>query len=161
MATIQITGVIHQRQLTARACWFTCLQMVVRYYENQAQSCQADLSSPENFPEMQQRFAAKSNPSWAEWRDWAQKCGFTPLNLTPTADGVYNFLSTYGPIIYSGTWGNTFDGHVVVLTGIDTGTGTLYVDDPLEASAPVTKNINTYFAQLTQTLWENPLFVYN
>lgn len=84
-----------------------------------------------------------------------------PLNLTPNEDGVYDFLSTYGPIVYSGTWGNTFDGHVVILTGIDTDTDTLYVDDPLEPSAPVTKNINTYFAQLAQTLWENPLFVYN
>lgn len=63
MAKIQINGVIHQRQLNARACWFTCLQMAVRYYENQSQACLAGLTSPENFPEMQQRFAAGSNPS--------------------------------------------------------------------------------------------------
>jgi hypothetical protein len=161
MPTVQINGVIHQRQLSPRACWYTCLQMVVRYYENQAQASLAHLRSPDTFPDMQKRFADGSNPSWAEWRAWAERCGFTPLNLSPNADGIYQFLSVYGPIIYSGTWGNTFDGHVVVLTGINSDSGTLYVDDPLEVSAPVTKDINTYFARLTQTLWENPLFVYN
>ena len=160
MPSTQINGVVHRRQLTARACWYTCLQMVVDYYQSASQSCSADLSSPENFPHMQSRFAAGSNPSWAEWRAWAQECGFTALNLTPTEDGVYEFLSKYGPIIYSGTWGNTFDGHVVVVTGINTDTDTIYIDDPLDPSAPTGKNINTYFAQLTQTLWENPLFVY-
>jgi hypothetical protein len=161
MPTAQITGVIHQRQLNARACWYTGLQMAVRYYENQGQASLANLSSPDTFPEMQKRFAAGSNPSWAEWRSWTERCGFTPLNLSANADGIYQFLSTYGPIIYSGTWGNTFDGHVVILTGINSDTGVLYVDDPLEVAAPVTKDIDTYFAQLTQTLWENPLFVYN
>jgi len=134
--------------------------MVVDYYEAANQSCSADLSSPENFPHMQSRFATGSNPSWAEWRAWAEQCGFTPLNLTPNEDGVYEFLSTYGPIIYSGTWGNSFDGHVVVITGINTDSDTIYIDDPLDQSAPTAKNINTYFAQLTQTLWETPLFVY-
>lgn len=160
MPTVQINGVIHQRQLNPRACWYTCLQMGVRYYENVNQQCLADLQAPENFPHMQSRYAANSNPSWVEWRAWAEQCGFTPLNLTPTAQGIYEFLKTYGPIIYSGTWGNTFDGHVVVLTGINTDADTLYVDDPLEHTAPVTKNMTTYFSQLTQSLWENPLFVY-
>src|SRR5262245_7228139 len=125
MPSTQINGVTHRRQLTARACWYTCLQMVVDYYEAVSQSCSADLSSPENFPHMQSRFAAGSNPSWAEWRAWAQQCGFTPLNLTPNEDGVYEFLSTYGPIIYSGTWGNSFNGHVVVITGINTDSDTV------------------------------------
>lgn len=160
MPSTQINGVIHQRQLTARACWYTCLQMVVRYYEECSQTSLGDLRSPEHFAHMQSRFASGGNPSWAEWRTWAEECGFTPLNLTPNATGLYQFLSTYGPIIYSGTWGNTFDGHVVVITGIDTDSGTVYVDDPLDQSAPTAKDINTYFAQLTQTLWENPLFVY-
>lgn len=160
MPSVQINGVIHQRQLTARACWYTCLQMAVRYYENLQQFSSAALQSPENFPHMQQRFASGGNPSWAEWREWAEQCGFTPLNLTPNQMGIYEFLSQYGPIIYSGTWGNSFDGHVVIITGINTDTNTVYIDDPLEQSAPVSKNANTYFAQLTQTLWENPLFVY-
>ena len=160
MPSIQITGVIHQRQLNPRACWFTCLQMAVRYYESTYQQCLGDLRGPETFAYMQQRFAARSNPSWAEWRDWAQQCGFKPFNLSPTANGIYYFLNTYGPIVYSGTWGQTFDGHVVVITGINTDTNNLFIDDPLEQSAPVTRNINTYLAQLTQTLWENPLFVY-
>ena len=161
MPIVRINGVRHQQQLNPRACWFTCLQMTVRYYENKNQQSLADLQGPDTFPYMQSRFAAGSNPSWAEWRQWAQNCGFKPLDLSPTATGIYQFINTYGPIIYSGTWGNTFDGHVVVLTGIDSDSGTLYVDDPLETTAPVTKDINTYFAQLTQTLWENPLFVYN
>ena len=160
MASYVITGVRHQRQLNPVACWYTCLQMVVRYYERQAGACLSDLSGPENFSYMQSRFAATRNPSWAEWRQWAQDCGFSPLNLSPTIDAIYSYLAKYGPIIYSGTWGNSFNGHVVVITGANTSTGALLVDDPLEQSAPVRKNINTYFAQLTQTLWENPLFVY-
>src|SRR5262245_23369146 len=120
MPNTQIQGVIHQRQLNPRACWFTCLQMVVRYYENAYQQSFSDLRSPETFPHMQKRFAAGSNPSWAEWRRWAQECGFKPLDLSPTVTGLYDFLDTYGPIIYSGTWGQSFDGHVVVVTGIDT-----------------------------------------
>lgn len=160
MASVQINGVIHQTQLNRRACWYTCLQMEVRYHENVRRQCLANLRGPETFTEMQQRFDNKSNPSWAEWREWAQKCGFSPLDLCPTIQGVYNFISRYGPIVYSGTWGNTFDGHVVLITGANTDNGSLYVDDPLESSAPVTKDMNTYFAQLTQTLWENPLFVY-
>src|SRR6516165_3920815 len=106
MPTAQIIGVIHQRQLNSRACWYTCLQMAVRYYENQAQASLANLSSPDNFPDMQKRFEGGSNPSWAEWRSWTEQCGFTPLNLSANKDGIYQFLSTYGPIIYSGTWGN-------------------------------------------------------
>jgi len=44
--------------------------MAVSYYQNQAQASLANLSSPDNFPDMQDRFAAGSNPSWAEWRSW-------------------------------------------------------------------------------------------
>lgn len=159
MAQIYIPGVVHQRQLNRRACWYTCLQMVVRYYEHSTQQSHADLSGPENFPHMQARFQAGSNPSWAEWRAWAQQCGFEPLDCCPNEDGAYDILSRRGPIVYSGTWGNSFDGHVVVFTGIDTGGPTLYIDDPLEQNAPVSRNFGTYMAALNQTLYENPLFV--
>ncbi len=160
MPTIQVNGVVHQRQLTKRACWYTGLQMAVRYFENTRQSSSSNLTSPEFFPVMQKRFTDKSNPSWAEWRQWAEQCGFTALNMTPNELGVFQALSRYGPIVYSGTWGNTFDGHVVVLTGINTDSKMLTMDDPWEVTAPMVKNIYTYFSELTQTLWENPLFVY-
>jgi hypothetical protein len=134
--------------------------MVVRYYENAYQQSFSDLRSPDTFAHMQQRFSAGSNPSWAEWRKWAKQCGFQPLDLSPTAAGIYSFLDTYGPVIYTGTWGQSFDGHVVVVTGIDTDSHMLAIDDPLQQSAPVSRNMDSYFSQLTQTLWENPLFVY-
>jgi hypothetical protein len=159
MPSLLLSGVTHQRQLNARACWFTCLQMEVRYFENKAASSLADLRSPDTFPDMVSRFNVGSNPSWAEWRAWAQLCGFVPLDLTTTASGIYQFLGWRGPIIYSGTWGNTFDGHVVIIVGIDTDTDTLYIDDPLDGSAPTPKSFNTYMGQLTQTLTDNPLFV--
>ena len=160
MSTIQINGVVHQRQLNKRACWFTSLQMAVRYFENKSQSSNPNLVSPEFFPDMKDRFDKGSNPSWAEWRQWGEKCGFTALNMTPNEMGVYQTISRYGPIIYSGTWGNTFDGHVVILTGINTDSKVLTMDDPWEATAPITKDIYAYFSQLSQTLWENPLFVF-
>lgn len=160
MPSIMIAGVEHQQQLNKRACWFTCLQMAVKYYENKNQSSTSNLSSPEYFDYMLKRFEAKSNPSWAEWRKWAQDCGFTALNMTPNEMGVYQTINQYGPIIYSGTWGHTFDGHVVILIGVNTDTKTLYVDDPLELNSVVAKDMYKYFSELSQTLWENPLFVY-
>ena len=159
MPTIVHSGVPHQRQRNPRACWFTGLQMEVRYFENRASSSLADLRSPDTFPDMLSRFTAGSNPSWAEWRAWAQRCGFAPLDLTPTAQGIYDTLRQRGPIIYSGTWGHTFDGHVVIIVGINTDTRTLHIDDPLDATAPTTRIMNTYLGRLTQTLTDNPLFV--
>lgn len=159
MAATLITGVVHQRQLTPVACWYTSMQMMVAYFRESRQQCISGLTSPDEVDKMQKRFAAGSNPSWAEWRQWAIELGFKPLDMTPTPMGVLTALDTYGPIMYSGTWGYTFDGHVVVLTGINTDGPTLFVDDPLEASAPVTKDMNDYFSQLIQSLYENPLFV--
>ena len=159
MPSILLSGVTHQRQINPRACWFTGLQMEVRYFENKARRSLTNLRSPDTFPDMLSRFNAGSNPSWAEWRAWAQRCGFVPLDLTPTALGIHDTLGQRGPIIYSGTWGNTFDGHVVIIVGINTDTDTLYIDDPLDVSAPATKTFNTYMGQLTQTLTDNPLFV--
>ena len=160
MPHIQINGVVHQRQQNVNACWYTCLQMVVRYYESLSGTCMSFLTGPEHFPHMQSRYEAARTPSWAEWSRWAGECGFTPLNITPNATGLYGFLSDHGPIIYAGTWGMGFDGHAVVVTGINTGSDTLYIDDPGERTAPVTKNMTTYFGRLRQTLTDNPLFVY-
>ncbi|MCP5076228.1 MAG: hypothetical protein GY947_23400 [Rhodobacteraceae bacterium] len=160
MAVVRISGVRHQQQTNPRACWYTCLQMGVRFHRERLQSCPANLVPPETIPKMQQRYTAGANPSWAEWRQWAGELGFTAINMSMNAEGIRTTLEAYGPIIYSGTWGNTFDGHVVVLTGIDTSGPTVFVDDPLETTAPVTKDMNTYFARLAQTIWETPLFVY-
>jgi hypothetical protein len=160
MTTYSVTGVTHQVQLNPRACWYTCMQMMVYYFQNQQQQSLGDLSPPEYAPEMKDRFDAGKNPSWAEWRNWATRLGFTALNFTPNESGVLLTLRQYGPIMYSGTWGYTFDGHVVVITGIDTSGPTVFVDDPLETSAPAARPMNDFFGKLTQSLWENPLFVY-
>jgi len=134
--------------------------MAVRYHYERCQQTLANLRSPEYIPKMQQRFKQGSNPSWAEWRAWAQECGFTAVNMTPAPLGVLQTLQRHGATLYSGTWGATYDGHVVVLIGVNTDTSKLYIDDPLELNAPTEKDINTYFGTLTQRLWENPLFVY-
>jgi hypothetical protein len=134
--------------------------MEVRYHEELAQASLSGLQSPENFSHMQTRFDAGSNPSWAEWRKWAEECGLTPLNLSPTEDGIFTFLSQYGPIVYSGTWGDTFDGHVVIINGVDTDADTISIHDPLSGTAPEKKNMIAFMGRLKQTLWETPLFVY-
>ncbi len=159
MPSIRISGVTHQHQLNPRACWYTGLQMEVRYFENRAGGSLADLRGPETFPDMQTRFTGGGNPSWAEWPLWAARCGFKSIEMTPTAAGVYSTLSQRGPIVYSGTWGNSFNGHVVIVVGIDTDAGTLFVDDPLTSVAPTAYPFDTYLGQLTQTLTDNPLFV--
>jgi hypothetical protein len=122
--------------------------------------CPANLVPPETVTKMKSRFDAGSNPSWAEWRQWAEELGFHAINMSPTEDGILNILQAHGPIVYSGTWGNTFDGHVVVITGIDTSGPTIDVYDPLQENAPLALDMNATFARLTQSLWENPLFVY-
>jgi hypothetical protein len=160
MTTFTVSGVTHQVQSNPRACWFTCMQMMVNFFQNQQQQSLSNLTPPEYAPEMKARFDAGLNPSWAEWRTWAIRLGFTALNWTPNDSGVLVTLRQYGPIMYSGTWGASFDGHVVVLTGIDTIGPTVFVDDPLEVLAPVAKPMNVFFGKLTQSLWENPLFVY-
>jgi hypothetical protein len=160
MATFSVLGVTHQQQLNPRACWYTCMQMMVNYVQNQQQQCPSDLTSPEFDTEMKARFDAGKNPSWDEWRDWATRLGFTALNLTPNDNGLLSTLQQYGPIMYSGTWGLTYDGHVIIITGIDTDAWTVFVDDPLEGSAPVAHQSADYFSRLTQSLWDNPLFVY-
>jgi hypothetical protein len=48
---------------------------------------------------------------------------------------------------------------VVIIVGINTDTGTLHIDDPLDFTAPTTRLLNTYLGRLTQTLTDNPLFV--
>ena len=130
LASYRVTGVAHQRQSNPRACWFTCLQMAVRYHYERCQQTLANLRSPEYIPKMQQRFKQGSNPSWAEWRAWAQECGFTAVNMTPAPLGVLQTLQRHGATLYSGTWGATYDGHVVVLIGVNTDTSKLYIDDP-------------------------------
>ena len=133
---------------------------MVNYVQNQQQQCPSDLTSPEFDTEMKARFDAGQNPSWAEWRAWATRLGFTALNLTPNDSGVLATLQQYGAIMDSGTWGQTQGGHVVVITGIDTDAGTVFVDDPLEGSAPVSRQSDDFFGHLTQSIWDNPLFVY-
>ena len=80
MTTYSVTGVTHQVQLNPRACWYTCMQMMVYYFQNQQQQSLGDLSPPEYAPEMKARFDAGLNPSWVEWRNWATRLGFTALN---------------------------------------------------------------------------------
>ena len=102
MPTAQIIGVIHQRQLNPRACWYTCLQMAVTYYENQGAGQSCHFAFARHFSEYAKTiFADGSNPSWAEWRSWTEQCGFTPLNLSANADGIYQFLSTYGLVPFT------------------------------------------------------------
>src|SRR4051812_2684668 len=120
MASIHLTGVTHQQQSNGKACWYTCMQMMVRYHRARAQKTLSRLRSPEEVDKMQQRFAAGGHPSWADWRAWAIELGFSALDFTPTAKNIHELLGKHGPIMYSGTWGQTFDGHVVVIVGIDT-----------------------------------------
>ena len=82
------------------------------------------------------------------------------MNLTPNQNRIFRYLSQYGPIVYSGTWGYAFDGHAVILTGLDTVSGTIYVDDTLELLTRVSKFVNTYFGQMAQMLRKDPEFAY-
>jgi hypothetical protein len=51
-------------------------------------------------------------------------------------------------------------GHAVIISGVDTADPTVSIDDPPELRAPVSKEMYAYMGTLTQSPWENPLFVY-
>jgi hypothetical protein len=169
MPAIQIQGVVHQVQLNPSACWYTCMQMMARYYRSQNPGV-SSVGSPEDDPEMQQRFDAGGNPNWPEWNAWATRLGFKPINISPTDVGFYQLLHNYGPVMYSGTWEDSFDGHIVLITGVNTdgdppdieGTAALWVDDPLDNRPPFPRSqpYDGYVQTLQQRLSDQPLFVY-
>jgi hypothetical protein len=172
MPEVRIQGFPHISQPNKTTCWYTCFQMMAKYY--QARRPDADtVATPDQFPEMEQRYQSKSNPSWFEWRQWALKLGYKPIDQSPTADGIYRILGRDGPILFAGHWtadASGDDGHAVVITGLNTNGHlddidydgpVIWIDDPLATRPPIPRSdpFDAYFMELQQTTSDMPLFV--
>lgn len=132
------------------ACWYTSLQMVVRYYRRRGMG--ARLRDPSEDPETQQLYAndvgigGGPNPS-TERERIANRLGFAALYMSLTKEGMWKMLEK-GPVIYAGRWPGLSSGHWVVIVGISE--DTLAINDP--ASGLVNWNYNQFMGQyLVQT----------
>lgn len=102
------------------SCWYTSLQMVVRYYRGRGLG--AKLKDPSEDQETQQLYLSNTgigggvNRS-SERERIANKLGFAALYASLTEQGMWEMLLK-GPVIYAGRWPGLSSGHWVVITGI-------------------------------------------
>lgn len=103
--------VMHQPQTWS--CWYTSLQMVVKYWRDRGLG--AGLVDPSEDTETQALYT--SNKGISERERIARKLGFTVLYASLTNEGMWDLLKK-GPVIYAGAWPGQLSGHWVVIVGI-------------------------------------------
>ncbi len=137
------------------ACWYTSLQMVVRYNRGRGQG--GRLIDPSEDPETQQLYlsnagvGAGANPA-VERERIANKLGFAALYMSLNNYGIWQLLSK-GPVIYAGRWPGMSSGHWVVIVGISQ--DTLAINDP--GSGLVTWNFNEFMGRYLLQTAQRPL----
>ena len=99
------------------SCWYTSLQMVVKYYRNQGRG--AGLKDPSEVPEIQKMYVDNVGvgKTATEREEVANKLGFAALYKSVTNEGMWELLKD-GPLIYAGRWPGVLSGHWVVIVGI-------------------------------------------
>jgi hypothetical protein len=102
------------------ACWYTSLQMVVKYYRNNG--THPGPIDPSEDPETQQIYQQNQGigggPNPATAREWiAKELLFAVLYQSLTAEGRWQLLKS-GSVIYAGRWPGLSAGHWVVIVGI-------------------------------------------
>ena len=122
------TSIYHQvpvmHQPKSNSCWYTSLQMVVKYYRDRGRG--AGLVDPSEDTETAQMYA--DNKSITDRERIARKLGFTVLYASVTNEGMWDMLHD-GPVIYAGAWPGQLSGHWVVIVGISD--DKLAINDPL------------------------------
>jgi hypothetical protein len=101
------------RQPQTWACWYTSLQMVVKYYRDKGWG--GGLIDPSEDPETQALY--ESNQGIRERERIARKLGFSVLYASLSNEGMWDLLKS-GPLIYAGAWPGQLSGHWVVIVGI-------------------------------------------
>ena len=105
------------------ACWYTSLQMVVRYYRMKGQG--QGLIDPSEDSETQALY--NSNTGISDRERIARKLGFTVGYASLSNEGMWEMLKD-GPVIYAGRWPSHSSGHWVVIVGISE--NTLAINNP-------------------------------
>ncbi|HQR07601.1 MAG TPA: papain-like cysteine protease family protein [Gemmatales bacterium] len=104
------------------SCWYTSLQMVVKYYRNQGKG---GLKDPSEVKETQDLYVNNVgigggfDPA-TERERIAKKLGFTSLYMSLTNEGMWQLIKK-GPVIYAGQWPGLSSGHWVVIVGVSSG----------------------------------------
>lgn len=137
------------------ACWYTSLQMVVRYYRSRGKG--KGLIDPSEDPETSKLFADNAGigdtaTKKDERERIARKLGFTVAYVSLIAEGMWELLKR-GPVLYAGRWPNMAAGHWVVIVGISE--KTLAINNP--ASGLQTWDYNFFMGQYLQQTKERPL----
>jgi hypothetical protein len=101
------------RQPQSWACWYTSLQMVVKYYRDKGQG--AGLIDPSEDSETVALYNA--NKGITDRERIARKLGFTVLYASLSNEGMWDMIKS-GPLIYAGAWPGVLSGHWVVIVGI-------------------------------------------
>ncbi|MDA1179554.1 MAG: cysteine peptidase family C39 domain-containing protein [Planctomycetota bacterium] len=105
------------------SCWYTSLQMVVKYWRDRGMG--TGLVDPSEDPETQALYTA--NTGIQDREKIAKQLGFTVLYASLSNEGMWDLLRR-GPVIYAGAWPGRLSGHWVVIVGISD--NTLAINNP-------------------------------
>lgn len=136
------------RQPLSGSCWYTSLQMVVKYWRDRGQGY--GLVDPSEDPETVALFAA--NKGIQDRERIARKLGFAVFYASLTNEGMWDLLKK-GPVIYAGAWPGQLSGHWVVIVGISD--DKLTINDPL--SGMRTWDCDFFMSQYLIQTAERPL----
>jgi hypothetical protein len=136
------------RQPQTWSCWYTSLQMVVKYYRDKGMG--GGLIDPSEDAETEALY--KSNAGISERERIARKLGFTVLYASLSNEGMWDMLKK-GPMIYAGAWPGQLSGHWVVIVGISD--DNLTINNP--AAGMQTWNYDFFMSQYLIQTAERPL----
>jgi ABC-type bacteriocin/lantibiotic exporter with double-glycine peptidase domain len=139
------------------ACWYTSMQMVVRYYRKVSRGL--GLTDPSEDPETRRVYEANQGigggvviGGQGERERIARKLGFTVGFVSMTNEGMWGLLNR-GPVIYAGRWPGQLSGHWVVIVGISG--ATLAINNP--ASGLQSWDYNYFMGQYLNQTADRPL----
>lgn len=130
------------------SCWYTSLQMVVKYWRDRGMG--QGLVDPSEEPETVALYNA--NKGISDRERIARKLGFTVLYASMSDEGMWDLLHQ-GPVIYAGAWPGRLSGHWVVIVGISD--QTLAINNP--ARGMQTWDYNFFMSQYLLQTAERPL----
>lgn len=136
------------RQPQTWSCWYTSLQMVVKYWRDRGLG--QGLVDPSEDAETVALY--NTNTGIHERERIARKLGFTVLYASLSDEGMWDLLHK-GPVIYAGAWPGQLSGHWIVIVGISD--QTLAINNP--ASGMQTWDYDFFMSKYLIQTAERPL----